>query len=98
MESYKDTIIGHLVNTGTAYLLPPIVKCWCSCAVDKYKWYIPMVLYCSYIMYTYYSCLGFFPSKQNEEGKYIQNKIFNNIPHFIKNRFRVKCLKDGFVI
>ena len=37
-ESYKDTILGHLGNSGTSYLLLYIVKCWCACAVDEDKW------------------------------------------------------------
>ena len=35
VESYKDTIIGHLRNTGTADLLPRIVQCWRVCTIDK---------------------------------------------------------------
>ena len=36
-ESYIDTIIGHLINSGTAHLLLHIVQCWCACAVDEKK-------------------------------------------------------------
>ena len=35
-------------------------------------------------MYKYYSFLGFFPTKHNEERE-LHTEIFNNIPHFIKN-------------
>ena len=41
--------------------------------------------------------LGLFQSK-NEEGKDIHNEIFKNIPNFIKNRLRVKCLQDILVV
>ena len=50
------------------------------------------------MMYKYYSCTGFFPIKHNEEGKDIHSKIFNNIPHLIKNRMHVDFLQDGFVV
>ena len=82
-DSYKDTIIGHLLNPGTSDLLVHIVNYWRACAVNEENWYLPIVLYCSHMMYQYYSRLGFFPIKHNEEGKYIHNEIFNNIPHFI---------------
>ena len=49
-------------------------------------------------MYKYYSRIVFNPIKHNEERKYIHNKIFKNIPHFIKNRLHVDCLQDGFVM
>ena len=39
----------------------------------------------------------FSPIKHNEEVKDIYNRIFNNIPHFIKNRLHVDCLQDGFL-
>ena len=45
VESYKDTIIGHLGNAGTSYLLPHIVQCWCACAVDKNNWDLHIVIY-----------------------------------------------------
>ena len=57
-----------------------------------------LVLYCSHMMYKYYSHLGFFPIKHNWEGKYIYNKVFNNIPHFIKNCLRIDSLQYGFVM
>ena len=34
-EPYKDTIIGHLVNSGTEDLLLHIVQCRRACAGDK---------------------------------------------------------------
>ena len=57
-----------------------------------------MLLYCSGMIYNYYSCLGFLPIKHNREGKYIHNEIFNNILHFIKNIVRVNFLEDGFFV
>ena len=36
-ESYKDTIIVHLGNSGTAYLILHKVQCWRACAVDEKK-------------------------------------------------------------
>ena len=83
-ESCKEAIIGHLGNSGTADLLLHIVLYWSACEADEEKWSLPMVLYCSDMMYTYYYRLGFYPIKNNEEGKNIHNEIFNNIPHFIK--------------
>ena len=50
------------------------------------------------MMYKYYSHLGFSQSTNNEEGKYIHNEIFNNIPHFIKNCLHVDFLKYDFVM
>ena len=44
-ESYKDTMIGNLGNSGTADLLLHVVQCWRSCAVDEEKWALPLVLY-----------------------------------------------------
>ena len=44
-----------------------------------------MVMYCSVMVYNYYSFIGFLPIKHNEEGKDTHNGIFNNIPYFIKN-------------
>ena len=46
-ESYKDTIIGILRNSGGAYLLLHIVQCWCARSVDEEKWGLPMVFYFS---------------------------------------------------
>ena len=50
------------------------------------------------MMYKYYSRLGIFPNKHNEDGKNIHDEIFNNLPYFIKNRLHVDCLQDGFVM
>ena len=55
-------------------------------------------MYCSHMIYKYYSCLVFFLIKHNEEVKDIYNEIFNNIPHFIKNHLPVDCLQDVFVM
>ena len=48
-------------------------------------------------MYKYYSRLGFLLIKHNGEGNKIYKEIFNNIPHFTKNRLRVNCLQDIFL-
>ena len=45
-DSYKDTIIYHIVNSGTADLLLHMVKCWPACAVNKENQALPLVLYC----------------------------------------------------
>ena len=50
------------------------------------------------MIHKYYSCLGIPPIKHNEEGKYIHNEIFNNIPHFIKIRLHVYFFQGGFVM
>ena len=46
-ESYKDTIIGHLVNSGTSDLLLHILHCWRACAVNEENWDLAMFFYCS---------------------------------------------------
>ena len=97
-EEYKDTIIGNLGNSGTADLLLHILQYWSACAVDEENQAVPMVMYCSHMMYKYYSFIGFSPIIHNGEEKTIQNELFNNIPHFIKNRLRVDCIQDGFVM
>ena len=67
----KSTIIVNLINTGTSEFLPHIVQ-YCRVSAEKnYNWVPPVVLYCSGIMYKYYSCLGFLTIKNNEEGKNI---------------------------
>ena len=97
-KSYKYTIIGHLVNSGTSYLILHTVQCWHACEFDIEKRALPLVLYCSGMIYQYYYRLGFFPIKHNEEGGNIHNEIFNDIPYSIKNRLHANCLQDGFVI
>ena len=84
VELYKDTVIGHLGNVGTADLLIHILQCWIACSVEKDTHALPTVLYCLGITYKYYSYLGFIPIKHNKEVKVIHNEIFNNTPHFIK--------------
>ena len=98
VESYKYTIIRKLRKSGTPYLLLHMDQYWCACSVDKDKQDLPMIMYCSSIMYKYYSYLGFHWLRKNEEGKDTQNGIFNNIPYFIKNRHRVNCNQDCFVM
>ena len=68
MESYKDTIVGCLVKTGTADLLLHILKFWRGCEVNEGNQTLPVVLYFSAMMYTYYSRFGFTLIKHNEEG------------------------------
>ena len=97
-ESYKDTIIGHLGNSGTSDLLLQMVQCWRECKVDVENQYLSMVLYCSHMMYSYYYRILFTPIKLNEGVKYIHNEIFNNIPHFIKNHLHGDCIQYGFVM
>ena len=65
VESYKDTIIGNLGNKGTEDLLLYILQCWRAFEFDKENSDLPIVMYCSVIMYKYYSCLRFFPIKHN---------------------------------
>ena len=96
LEAYKDRIIGYLRNSGTADLLLYIVQCWYTCAVDEENQALPVVIYCSSIMYKYYSHLGFLLIKQNEEGNYIHKELFNNITHFIKKFPHVNCIHDDF--
>ena len=73
-----------MVNEGTSDLLLHIVQCWRACAVDAENWALQMVLYCSHMMYKYYSRILLSSIKQSKEGKYIYNKIFNNIPHIFQ--------------
>ena len=65
-ESYKDKIIGNMMNSGTGDLLLHIVQFWRAWAVNEEHKSLPMVLCCSQIMYKYYYRLGFFPIKHNE--------------------------------
>ena len=51
VESYTEIIVVHLGNAGAADFLLHIVQCWCTCAVDKDIQSLPIVLYCSGIMY-----------------------------------------------
>ena len=72
LESYKYTMIGHLVKSGTSEFLLHIVQCWSAGEVDEVdevNHAIPMVPYFSVILYKYYSCLGCIPIKDNEEVK-----------------------------
>ena len=87
VESYKETILGPLINSGKEDLLLHTVKCWNAYAVDEKNWSIHTVLYCSGIMYKYYSCLGFLPIKNNEEENDINKEVFSSTPHFIKTVF-----------
>ena len=42
VESYKDSIIGHLGNVGASDLLLHIVQCCSLCAVGEENWDPPM--------------------------------------------------------
>ena len=55
-------------NPGTEDLLLHIVQCWHACAVNEENQDLPLVLYCSHMMYKYYSRLLLFSIKHNEEG------------------------------
>ena len=44
IESYQDSIIGHLGNTGTTDFLLHVVKFWCAYEVDKNNRAITMVM------------------------------------------------------
>ena len=96
LESYKDTRVVILGNTGTVYFLLQIVQCRSACAVDDDNWSLPVVLYCSEIMYKYYSHIGFLLIKHDEEGNDIDKELFNSIPHFTKNSLHVNCIHDFF--
>ena len=96
--SYKDTIIGHLVNSGTSDLLLHVVQCWRAYAADEEKQALTMVMYCSGMIYKYYSHLGFLSINTQQGRENIHHEIFNNIPHFIKNRLHVNFIQDGFVM
>ena len=73
VELYRNTIIGHLINAGTPDLLLLMIQCWRVYKVGKENQSLHMVLYCSGIMFKYYSHLGFLLIKHNEEGTYIHN-------------------------
>ena len=47
MKSYRDTILGHVENSDTSYLLLHMVHCWCECAVD---WRETVSTYCSVLL------------------------------------------------
>ena len=42
-ESYKDTIIGHLGNSGPSDLLLHIIQCWSEFTFNEEKRAQPMV-------------------------------------------------------
>ena len=52
VESYKDTVIGHLGNTGTSYLLLHIVQCCITCEVTNmmYLYFLNEQLLCLYMI------------------------------------------------
>ena len=97
-KSYKDKIIGHMINSVTVDLLLHVVQCRRACAVNESNQNLHLVMYCLHLMYKYYYRLVFFPINHNEEGKKIHNEIFNNIPNFIKNCLNIDCLQGGFVM
>ena len=73
------------------------VHCWSASKIDKDNWSLPVILYCSAMMYKYYSFLVFILVKHNEKVKYILKEAFNNLQHFIKNIIHVNCIRIGFV-
>ena len=97
-ESYKHAIIGNMVNSGTSYLLLHIIQRCRACAFNEksrfYLWFFIVHTICINIVLI----VDFYQSTHNEEVKYIHNEIFNNIPHFIKNRLCFDCLQVGFVV
>ena len=68
-ESYKNTIVGHLVNSGTEDLLLHIVQCWREFSFNEEKLKLPIFMCFLVKMYRYYSYLGCFSIKNNEERK-----------------------------
>ena len=52
-ESYKDTIIGNMVNPGTADLLLHMVPFWRACAFNEENQALYMIMYCSHVIYKY---------------------------------------------
>ena len=79
-ESYKYIIIVHLENSGTEDLLLHIVQCWRACAVYEDKQGLPMVLYCSGMMYKYYYRLRFPPIRKMRKEK-ISKMKYSTIYH-----------------
>ena len=60
-------------NSVATNLLLHIVQYWREYSVNEEKKDLTLVLYCSHIMYKYYSSIGIFPIKHNEEGEKIHN-------------------------
>ena len=96
VKLYRDTIIFHLGNSGAVDISLQMVQCWRSCAVDEDNWDLPIVLCFLVMMYKYYSRLEFSPDQTQLGSKNIHNKIFNNIPQFIKNCIHINFLQYGF--
>ena len=44
VESYKDSIIGHLVNSGTSDFSLNMVQCWRACTVYEKNRDLSMVM------------------------------------------------------
>ena len=53
VEYYIYTIIGHSGNADKTDFSFHIVQCWHACEVDKENCVLPMVMYCSGMMYKY---------------------------------------------
>ena len=49
---------------GTVDLLLHILQCWRTCAVNEENQDMPLVMYCSQMMYKYYSLLRFYQIEQ----------------------------------
>ena len=82
--------MGKVVTTD---LLLHIVQCWSTYAVDEDNLAMTLVMYCSEMMYKYYSGLGFLPIKNNEEVKYIHNEEFNCRTLELNVRSFIDCIK-----
>ena len=96
VKLYEDTIIGYLRESDTTQLLLRIVQCCHLCDVDEDNFALPVVLYCSAMMYWYYYCLGVLPIKHNKKGTYTHEEKINCIPNFIKNSLPYNYINYGF--
>ena len=55
-ESYKDIIIGNMVNSENLSL--QLVHCWHACTFNEENKALTLVLFCSHMLFKYYSHLG----------------------------------------
>ena len=85
-------------NTGKADLLLHIVHRWHVCAFDEKNRDLPVVIYCSAMMYKYSYHIGFISNKHNKEGNYTNKVVLNHIIHFIPNHPRVNYIHGGFYV
>ena len=80
-------------NSGTSDLLGHILQCCRVGECGKDNCDLSIFISCLIMMYKYYSCLGFPPTKYNEAVKDINNEIFNNMTYFVKHCLHVNCLQ-----